>query len=137
METCIVLDNVPNIIDETIKNLTVLSSLDTLENNTFDKIFIGEILSYIEAANIPNIVKTIKLKLKLGGSLVVEEFDQIEIASSIIYDRLSSANFNSLMKDRKQIFTISDIVYCLQQAGFEILEKQIDANKHYIEARSI
>lgn len=116
-----------------IKKNINLTELDKI-NSKFDSIFIGDILNFLPVGNILPTLSKIKSLLNKGGTLVIEEFDQIEVCLGLINDSISSDNFNSIIRNKNNLFSILDITEILSRGGFTISTKDIDSLKHTITA---
>lgn len=124
------------IIDDTfvkhplIKNIKYLSELNSLDQK-YKTIYIGDTLNYIE--NPIDLLKKVKSKLIQNGKLIIEEYDQNELCCAITNSNIQSNDFNNIIKNKLNIFTLEDITNILIQSGFKILIKEIDNLKHLIE----
>ena len=118
-----------------ISNIINLENVETLEP-IYKKIFIGDILNFLELDEIiPTLIK-IKTKLLSNGTLIIEAFDTYEVCLGLTMDLLDVAGFNNIIKPRKQLFTLPDMVDILNKSGLRIISKDIDNYKHYIEVQN-
>lgn len=103
---------------------------------TFNKINLGDILDFVEPTKLLETLFQIKSKLLPTGYISIHSYDLYELAYEIVNDHIQTADFNMLIKDRKQILAVPDIVFLLKKLEFKILCKDIDSNKYYIEAQN-
>lgn len=119
--------------DPLIKDSKNVSEINTL-TPIYNKIYIGDLLTYIKVTDIPALLQQIKSKLTTDGKIVIEEFDQLEVAFAVVNDKISSLDFNNIIRQKEQILSIPDIVDILQKTNYKIISKDIDALKHIIVA---
>lgn len=113
-----------------------LSNIEDLPKD-LEEIFIGDIINYIDPNNILQVLSTIKNSLSKNGIIVIEEYDQLELCLAVVNDRISTIDFNNVIRNRKQILSILDAMDILSKLGLKVMKKDVDNLKHTITAQWI
>lgn len=104
---------------------------------TFKKVNLNDILDFVSPEQLLDTLFKIKSKLLENGVISIHSYDLYELAYELVNDHFQTADFNLLIKDRKQILAVPDIVFLLKKLNFKILCKDIDSNRYYIEAQNV
>jgi len=135
-ETKNISDIVPSAVTTNIKEKLWLEDIN-LEEGLYNKIYIGDILSFIDIKEFILTINQLKFKLSKDGLICIEEYDQLELCLAVINDEITSPDFNAIIKNRNQILNIQDIVELAGQTNLKIISKDIDSIKHYIELQNV
>ena len=118
-------------------NITKLEDLQLLNNELSDKIYINDILNYLDLQQVIPTLANIKSKLVNTGTIVIEEYDSFEVCSAFINGRINSIDLNNIIRGRMHLFNIVDITVIINKAGLKIAVKEIDSLKHYVEVVNV
>lgn len=131
MEICIKYSE-HSIINPIIENVCEIADIDNLQN-IYNTIYVGDLANFLDVNDIIPVFHKLKSKLLYSGKICIEQFDLHELSCALVRGKLTSAEFNNIIKPRKQLFTIPDILSLSQHLHLRVLSKDIDNYKHYIE----
>lgn len=127
-----------NIVNKKEKEVDfTLEDIENAPGPQFSKLNLNDVLDYIEPAQLMNKLFNIKSKLLPNAKIIIHSYDLYEIAMAVISDKMSTLDFNMLIKDRKQLLCITDLLFILKQLNFKIMVKDIDASKFLVEAVNV
>lgn len=121
----------------TCNNIDDLNNLKSVPIPTYSKIELNESLDFVEPQLLIQTLFEIKSKLLPQGKISIHSYDLYELAYELVNDHFQTADFNLIIKDRKQVLTVPDLIFLLKKLEFLIISKDIDANKYYIEAQNV
>lgn len=101
----------------------------------FDKIYFNDSLDYVEAEKTLPVLLQVKTKLNQKGRIIVQGYDIYELSYSIVNDRVPTIEYNAVIKDRKQLLSIPDLMFIFNHLGLKIVSKDIDSLRFLVEAQ--
>jgi hypothetical protein len=103
----------------------------------FDKIEFKDILDTIVPEKLMEFLFNAKSKLNQNGRIIIQGYDLYELAYAIVNDRLPTIEFNNLIKNKRQILCVSDVVSILDHLKFKVVGKDVDAMRFLVEAENV
>ena len=112
-----------------IKDINLLDIMcDDMEA---DEIIVDNFLNQFTYSQFGQVLNKIATKLRLGGTIVVSEYDIDFLCNSLITGKIDQQEFNELVftgGPAQCLFKVETVVDLLQQSGLKITEKFIDSN---------
>lgn len=101
----------------------------------FDKIHFEDSLDFVEAEKTLATLLHVKTKLNPKGRIIVQGYDIYELSYSIVNDRVPTIEYNSVIRDRKQLLSIPDLTFIFNHLGLRVMSKDIDSLRFLVEAQ--
>lgn len=135
MEICIKY-NEHSITNPLIEEICEYSNVDNLQT-VYNKIYIGDLLNFVNLNDILPMLTKLKSKLVHEGIICIEEFDLFELSNALVRGKLHSPDMNNVLRPRQQLLTVHDILDVSNRTGLRVISKDIDNYKHYIELQNV
>ena len=117
-----------------IQHIYYLNQVDKLSNGKFDKVYISDILDFVEERKV--VLAEVVKKLRYGGVIEIHGIDIYDLCNGMQYGRVSAEDFNKMVlgKNRRSLDTIYNVVHMLSELGIKVLDKRINNWKYFIRA---
>lgn len=111
-------------------------SINELQNNYFEKIFINDLLDYLDYSDATNILNTIKEKLTSNGELIIQSVDLYHLANAISFADIDLDTAKLILyQNKKHIYTLYEIQLELRNRDFTIQEQKfLNMFEYYVRA---
>jgi predicted SAM-dependent methyltransferase len=115
------------------------SSLNDEKDDTYQTIYINDLLDYMSYNIGTSLLDSIANKLKSGGKLIIQAPDLYMLSSAITYHDVDESTAKSVLYSNKQtIYSMADIITELKFRKFNIVEmRYVNIFEYYLVATKI
>ena len=113
-----------------------IQNLSNLIDSSYEEIYIGDLLDYIDYNESMALLDLIKNKLNSGGAIIVQSSDLYALSSAVVFGDIDIQTSKLVIyNEKKSMYTMHEIETELKNRQLSIIEKKyINIFEYYIKA---